>query len=202
MITFWSELMAHKGAKAQSFSSFAPLRLCARISSLLFICLILGVEMIVAQSEVGAQMTAVQPVAHIGEAVDLVVTVAHPAGWRVIAPQIEQEWGDFEVREQSPIMVTTTGAGESSQFTLTVMTWAFGEFSTPELTLTVANEAGELVEVTAVPVTIQVESVLTEADLELRDIKPQATLPLPVWWPWLAGIRCVATRWCCAVVAA
>ena len=155
--------------------------------ALLLLIFVLKVGTAVAQSEIMAKMTAVQPVAHIGEAIELTVTVGHPTGWRVIAPQLEQEWGNFEVREQSPVMVMTGNDGESSQFTIMVMAWTLGEFSTPELALTVANEVGELVEVTAVPVTIRVESVLTEADLELRDIKPQATLPLPVWWPWLAG---------------
>ncbi len=185
-----------KGADAASWKfhffcqRFVP-RLITVFALLLFI-FVLGVRTAVAQSEVVAEMTAVQPVAHIGEAVEVAVTVVHPAGWRVVAPQLEQEWGDFEVREQSPVVVTASdgapnGGGESSRFTVTVMAWTLGEFSTPELALTVANEAGELVKVTAVPVTIRVESVLTEADLGLRDIKPQATLPLPVWWPWLAG---------------
>jgi hypothetical protein len=143
----------------------------------------------VAQSDISAVMTAVQPVAHIGEPVDLVVMVNHPAGYRLIAPQLAQAWGDFEVQQQSVPVVTATGDGrESSQLTITVVAWALGEFSTPPLPLTVSNPQGELVEVTAAPVVINVESVLTEDDLALRDIKPQATLPLPLWWPWLAAI--------------
>lgn len=189
-------ILARKGAKAQSFFPFAPLRLCVRG----FLLFVLGMGTVVAQSEVAVQMTAVQPVAQIGEAVELVLLVEHPAGWRVIAPQLEQEWGDFEVREQSPVtVVASSDNGESSQLIVTVMVWALGEFSTPELPLTVSNPQGELMEVTAVPVTIRVESVLTEADLELRDIKPQATLAAAAWWPWLAGalglVAVVAVVW-------
>ena len=164
-----------------------------RPSLLLLVLLVLGAGSAVAQSDISAVMTAVQPTAHIGEAIDLVITVDHPAGYRLIVPQLEQAWGDFEVRQQSAPVATAAGDGrESSQLTITVMAWALGEFSTPSLPLTVSNPQGELVEVTAAPVSIKVESVLTEDDLALRDIKPQATLPLPVWWPWLVAIGVLA----------
>jgi hypothetical protein len=76
---------------------------------------------------------------------------------------------------------------EVSQQTIAVMLWELGEFNTLPLTVTVSSPEGELLEVTADPVTINVESVLTQDDLALRDIKPQAALPLAVWWPWLVG---------------
>jgi hypothetical protein len=163
----------------------AAWRLGVSIVALLF----LGMGTAVAQGDISAEVTAVQPVAHIGEPIQLRVEVHHPAGWRVIVPPLDKTWGDFEVQEQSAPVVTEIESGrESSQMTLTVMAWQLGEFSTPELVITVANGEGELVEVTADPVTIQVETVLTGDDLALRDIKPQAVLPLAVWWPWLAGL--------------
>jgi hypothetical protein len=186
--------IVRKNIKVPILFPFAPLHLCVsnfylRNSLWLLVLLVLGGRLAVAQSDISAVMTAVQPVAHIGEPVDLVVMVNHPAGYRLIAPQLAQAWGDFEVQQQSVPVVTATGDGrESSQLTITVVAWALGEFSTPPLPLTVSNPQGELVEVTAAPVVINVESVLTEDDLALRDIKPQATLPLPLWWPWLAAI--------------
>jgi hypothetical protein len=133
------------------------------------------------------EIAAVQPTAHLGEAVELVVTVTHPAGYRVITPQLERTWGDFEVRSQSAPVVTSGNGQEISQFSIVITGWELGEFSTPALPLTIGNVQGELVEITADPVTINVVSVLTEDDLALRDIKPQAALPLAVWWPWLVG---------------
>lgn len=145
--------------------------------------------MTLAQSDTSARITVAQPVAHIGEAVELVAMVDHPTGWRVIAPQLAEVWGDFEVRSQSVPVVTAAEDGrESSRFSITITAWELGEFSTLALPLTVSNPQGELVEITADPVTIRVESVLAEDDLTLRDIKPQATLPLPIWWPWLVGV--------------
>jgi hypothetical protein len=187
-----------KDTKPPRLLSFASLRL--RLSNsyfqnclLLLVLLLLRVGPAAAQSDISAVMTAVQPIAHIGQPVDLVVMVNHPAGYRLIAPQLAQPWGDFEVRQQSVPVVTATGDGrESSQLTITVMAWALGQFSTPPLPLTVSNPQGELVEVTADPVIINVESVLTEDDLALRDIKPQAALPLPLWWPWLAAVGMLA----------
>jgi hypothetical protein len=168
-------------------------------SPLLLFLLLLAMRSAAAQTDISALMTAVQPIAYIGQAIDLVVIVEHPAGYRVIAPQLEPAWGDFEVRQQSALQVAAAGDGrERSLLTITVMAWALGEFATPSLPLTVSNPQGELLEVMAAPVTIRVESVLTDDDLALRDIKPQAVLPLPLWWPWLAlpaGLALLALFW-------
>jgi hypothetical protein len=193
-------LRARKGAKAQKEKSTGcgrcPHRTARagsawRPARALFVILLMvmwGVGTAVAQNEVAARVTAVQSSTHIGETVELVLEVTHPRGWRVIAPPLAQTWGDFEVRSQSAMeIVTTDAAVEVSQQTIAVMLWGLGEFATPPLTVTVSSPEGELLEVTADPVTIHVESVLTQDDLALRDIKPQATLPLAVWWPWLVG---------------
>ena len=200
MMQVLSDLSAHKGAKAQrgkgggcgrcphrtaqAGSVWRP----ARALFVLLWLLVWTVGTAAAQSEVSARLTAVQSSTHIGETVELVLEVSHPAGYRVIAPQLAQTWGDFEVRSQSAMeIVTTDTAAEVSRQTIAVTLWGLGEFATPPLTVTVSSPEGELLEVTADPVTINVESVLTQDDLALRDIKPQATLPLAVWWPWLVG---------------
>jgi hypothetical protein len=55
------------------------------------------------------------------------------------------------------------------------------------LEVTIADPAGNVAQITAAPVPISVASVLIEGDRQLRDIKPQASLPYLNLVPWLAG---------------
>ena len=112
-------------------------------------------------------------------------------------------WGAFEVRSISTLEVTDNGDGtETSQQTITVTLWQPGTYTTPPLDLSITDTTGQLTALSVAPVTLTVLSVLVEGDNELRDIKPQAVLPIPLWWPWLlagllllAGIGWLGWRW-------
>lgn len=144
-------------------------------------------------SDLAAALTPASPTAHVGDAIALELRVVHPAGYRLLPPELGETWGAFEVWELSPIVVTGNGDGtETSQQTITVTLWEVGAFATPPLPLRVSTNGGEIVETTAVSTTITIESVLVEGDSQLRDIKPQATLPFPPVWPWYAGGGLVA----------
>lgn len=143
-----------------------------------------------AQEGMTAALTSEQQDLTVGDVVDLLLEVSHPAGEHVIFPQLGQTWGDFEVREQSPPAVMTHEDGsQSSQQTIAVTLWAPGSFTTPLLTVTVSTPSGALSEVRVEPVTLRVLSVLEEGDTDLRALKPQATLwYLPLWVWQLAGL--------------
>lgn len=139
-------------------------------------------------TDLTATLTPANPTAHVGDAIALELRVVHPAGYRLLPPELGETWGAFEVWDLSPIAVTDNGDGtETSQQTMTVTLWEVGEFATPPLPLRVSTDAGEIVETTAVSTTITIESVLIAGDTELRDIKPQAELPFPPVWPWYVG---------------
>lgn len=133
-------------------------------------------------------LTARTDTANVGDAIGLDLQVVHPAGYRVLPPELGETWGVFEVWDTSPWVVVRNGDGsETSTMSLTVTLWEVGEFVTPDLVLRVSSDAGEVLETTAVSTVITIESVLEDGDLGLRDIKPQAALPLPPVWPWIAG---------------
>ena len=62
--------------------------------------------------------------------------------------------------------------------------------------MSVTDGQGGLQKVMAAPAAVSIASVLQEGDTELRDIKPQAALPLPAAWPWIAaGLAALPQCW-------
>lgn len=124
----------------------------------------------------------------VGDPLTLELDVIHPAALQVLIPELEQSWGDFEVRRQSPsgIQANADGSATTHQ-SIEVTLFAPGVYRTPPLALTVSDAAGNLSQTTVPPAMVEVASILTEGDASLRDIKPQATLPLPDLKPGLAA---------------
>jgi len=156
---------------------------------LLLILLLAGTA--VAQTEVTATLAAPQEALTVGDPLNLTLTVTHPTGYRVIPPdftEFEEGWGDFVVASQSPATTVENGDGTATTtIEIDARLFAPGTFATPPLTISVTDGAGQLGEVTAAPVPVQINSVLVEGDTELRDIKPQAELPYANLLPWLLG---------------
>jgi hypothetical protein len=161
-----------------------------KISSLLLALMLLAIPMAAAnaQQEISATLSVEAPELTVGDVVPLTLQVTHPAGYRLVPVQLEGTWGDFEIRAVSPPQVTANPDGsETTTQTISVALWAPGEHTTLELPVAVSDTQGELHETSAAPLSVEVASVLVEGDNQLRDIKPQAELPLPVVWPWVVG---------------
>ena len=156
--------------------------------TLLLFLLITGFSITRADEGISAKLTPQQKELHVGDVINLTLDVTHPAGYRLIPLELEQTWGDFELRSLSPVTVSRNADGtESSQQTIAVTLWGLGTYQTPLLPLKVSSPTGELSEVRANSVSLTVVSVLEEGDSQLREIKAQATLPSPSLWPWLLG---------------
>ena len=124
----------------------------------------------------------------VGDPVQLTLEVTHPAGSQVIIPQLDETWGNFEVRDQSPASTVANDDGTlTTRQTLDVTLFDVGEFQTPPWSLTVRDGAGQISEEAIPTVTLTVVPTLNAEDHELRDIKPQAGLAVPATWPWIAG---------------
>ena len=132
----------------------------------------------------------------VGDVIPLTLRVTHPAGWRVIFPTLENQWGDFEVRGQGvPEIVTNPDGTQTTIQEINVTRMRPGDVQTPGLTLSVANDQGSLSSLEVTPVPISVRSVLVEGDMNLREIKPQAELVSErrPYWPLItAGVLGVA----------
>lgn len=115
----------------------------------------------------------------VGDVVELVLEVHHPEGTVAIVPALEQDWGDLEVRSQGPVTVEEIDGALVSRQEIAVALFAPGEFETPALPVTLADGSGATREVVAPGTALTVQSVLTDADTEPRDIKGQAEIAAP-----------------------
>ena len=130
-----------------------------------------------AQSNISATLSVGGDAITVGDVIPLTLRVTHPAGWRVIVPTLEKQWGEFEVRGQATPVITANGDGtETTSQTIEVARMRPGDVQTPSLTLAVADDQGNLQNVEVAPVPFMVQSVLVAGDTTLRDIKPQAEL--------------------------
>jgi hypothetical protein len=155
---------------------------------LLLIIALLMVGTVAAQTPVTAVVIAPEGPFTVGDPVELQLAVTHPPGYHVIQPELPENWGDFFVKSQSPATTVTLDDGtEMTMFVIDTRLFAPGEFSTPPLTITVTDGAGQLSDVTAEAVPITLASILVEGDSDLRDIKPQAEIPFVNLLPWIAG---------------
>ena len=143
-----------------------------------------AVSVAAAQTPASVTITPSADSVTVGDPVELTVTVNHPAGTQVLMPTLEPNWGSFVVRSQSPVTTIDNGDGTAtSTQIIDTRLFAPGAFETPALNVTIADNSGQIIEASAPPIAIIVNSVLVEGDTELRDIKPQATLPGGLTWP-------------------
>jgi hypothetical protein len=150
--------------------------------------LLLSAAVTWAQSPVNATLTANSSEATVGDPIPLTLTVTHPAGYRIIVPELDGEWGDFVVADQSqPTTVDNEDGTQTTSMTIDGRLFAPGEYTTPSLTISVTDGAGNLSGVVVPPATVNIISVLVEGDTQLRDIKPQAELPYTPILPWVVG---------------
>lgn len=123
----------------------------------------------------------------IGDQVKLRLEVVHPTNSQVVLPQLETQWGAFEVLAQTAPETRDNEDGTATTGKDIIVTlFQPGSFQTPSLVVTHRKSDGSIEELAAPVIPVSVSSVLTE-ELSLRDLKPQAELPLPPLWPWVVG---------------
>ncbi|MFN8456705.1 MAG: hypothetical protein U0401_18900 [Anaerolineae bacterium] len=123
----------------------------------------------------------------VGDRITLRLEVTHPLNSQVTLPQLDPEWGALEVVDQTKPETTENNDGTATTGKDIVVT-AFepGEFQTPSLVVTHQMSDGASEELSAPVIQLTITSVLTD-DTNLRDLKPQADLPVPPLWPWLVA---------------
>ena len=130
----------------------------------------------------------------VGDVIPLQLRVVHAPDLSVTLPELPASWGPFEVSEQS--LAEPVGAADgtvTSILCVSAILWSPGEYETPPTTVLIRGSEGPDKEVLTEPIVITVQSVLSEDDLEKRDLKPLASLPRPPEWPWVvAGIAAAA----------
>jgi len=124
----------------------------------------------------------------VGDPAELVLEVTHPAGYQVFVPELLGTWGDYEIQSQSRKVTEANADGsETTRQTFEAALFAPGTYWSPALPITLSDTGGNLSQAIAEPVSLEIVSVLAQEDVEIRDIKPQASLEIPNLMPLVAG---------------
>ncbi len=161
------------------------------IFTLLTVLLLIAAAPMVVQADSQLEATLyVEDSAYtVGDPIHITLSVLHPAGYQVIFPKLDSDWGEFVIKSTSPPNTVLNNDGtETSSQVLDARLFAPGSFTTPQVDLTVSDSDGNLNEITAAPLEISIASVLIEGDNQLRDIKPQAEIPFFNIWPWIISL--------------
>ena len=155
--------------------------------------LLLTISPVQAQSGIQANIGSTVTNFHVGDVVGVIVQVTHPAGYRVIAPELDAMWGDLEVRDV--VVLSIDSAENNNELTtlqINVTAWEPGVYNTPPLPLKIALQDGNLSAIELGSIALTVDSVLSPEDLNLRDIKDQASVPFPSRLPLYAALGAAA----------
>ncbi len=120
---------------------------------------------------------------YIGDPFIITLSATYPPDHFVIFPQVPSRWGDdFEVRSQSSQPTTQNEDGtNTSSIQIEAVLFSTGDIPTPELSVAIRKPDGEIVNRPVKPIDVVVARFLPEGDeSELKDIKPQAELPVPL----------------------
>ncbi|MCY4654274.1 MAG: hypothetical protein OXC95_14060, partial [Dehalococcoidia bacterium] len=120
---------------------------------------------------------------YVGDPFIITLSATYPPDYFVIFPQVPSQWSDeFEVRSQSSQPTTQNEDGtNTSSIQIEAVLFSTGDIPTPELSVAIRKPDGEIVNRPVKPVDVVVARFLPEAnDNELKDIKPQAELPVPL----------------------
>ena len=121
----------------------------------------------------------------VGDPFTLKLTVTHPPDYRVTFPRLPHSWGAFEVRDQSAVEnVANPDGTRATRQSVEAVLFETGEFTFPDVSLTVRDTAGKVHDVTVPGTSVTVVSVRTPGDEDPRDIKP----PAEVYQPPLADL--------------
>ena len=99
-----------------------------------------------------------------------------------VVPQLEREWGPFEVQAQTSVQTVSLSEGirtVAKQFRVTL--FEPGSFETPDLPVSIRGSDGTVTHVSPSPVQLTVNTVLSSPDDELKDLRPPAYLSTPFW---------------------
>jgi hypothetical protein len=130
----------------------------------------------------------------VGDFITLRLEVIHPADSRVELPELEDQWGDFEVVDQTGQDTVRNEDGTSTtRKDIVVSLFEPGQYQTPRLVLKHHKADQSTEELSSPVIPLKIDSVLVEGDEQLRALKEQVYISVPPLWPWVLGGMILAT---------
>jgi hypothetical protein len=142
--------------------------------------------------------------ATVGDLIRLEFLITMPAGYQASIPTIDRQIGDFSIFEFSPgplipepgksekpagAIQTQAGAPVRHRARILAAAYRTGTLSFPPISILLRTPEGKQFGIASPPARIDIQSVLSPKDRDLKDLKKQAELPERVRWGlWLAGL--------------
>lgn len=150
---------------------------------------ILGALPVSAQStQVGLRMTVEPDTIYIGDPFTITLTATYPQDYFVVFSRVDPEWRSpndenspvFEVRNQTSLPTVENGDGTlTSSIQIEAVLFTTGDIPTPELSVAIRNPDGDIINRPVRPIEVSITPLELGEDEELKDIEPQAVLPVP-----------------------
>jgi hypothetical protein len=163
----------------------------------IIIMLFVPVQVMAQEPDADVDFYAVEPLDEgeftVGDLITLRLEVTHPSDSRVTLPNIEQEWGSFEVvRQTGQDTVRNDDGSATTRKDIVVQLFEPGQYETPRLVVTHRKADSTTEELSTPLIPLRISSVLVEGDEDLRALKSQVNLPVPPLWPWILGALVLA----------
>ena len=130
--------------------------------------------------------------ATVGDAIRLDLDVSLPPGYQAETPAIDKQLGDFTVLESAadPAAQKPTPPNPTVHYRAHITAAAYrpGSLEFPPVQITVRAPDGKSITIASAPVKIEIRSVLSEKDRNLKDLKTQTEMPEPIRWGLWLGI--------------
>ncbi len=149
----------------------------------------LGVLPVSAQSaQVELRMTVEPDTIYIGDPFTITLTAIYPQDHFVVFPRVDPEWSNvndesspvFEVRNQTSLPTVENGDGTlTSSIQIEAVLFTTGDVATPELSVAIRKPDGEIINRPVRPIEVSITPLELGEDEEIKDIEPQAVLPVP-----------------------
>ncbi len=146
--------------------------------------------------------------ATIGDPIRIDFDIALPQGYEVRLPNLGTSEGDFSILQVFPGPTVPEPAPASGQppakasgtpvqpghyrARIVAAVYKTGEVTFPSLQLTLRDPSGRETPLPSPPVKVQIQSVLTDKDQTLKDLKKQAEIPEPSRWLLWAALGLLA----------
>ncbi len=136
------------------------------------------------------------PEATVGDLIQINLDFTLPPAYQLRFPQLPEQLGEFtvlEFHEESELPASKQAGLRHQKVRIVVAVYKTGSFEFPGLSFRLRDEKGNEFEISSPAVPIRIKSVLSQEDLNLRDLKKQAEIAAPArWLLWLgAGIAIV-----------
>ena len=146
--------------------------------------------------EVKIDIQATPQNATVGDPISIRLDIQLPQGYQVTLPKLGDQAGDFAILDFPPgkVVPSVQGGDQSiSRYEAQILVALFrpGEFEFPPIEITLQAADGSKRAIATPPVKITIQSVLTEQDQNLKQLKKQAEIQEPVRWAMWLLIACL-----------